>query len=203
MIATYNDDILFMLKVLADDSRLTLLRALHQTEISVGDLARLLDLTEPTVSHHLSRLREAGLVTLRMDGNQRFYRLNESGLARFKRLAGKIELPVARTEPRPPDHSWIDALGWEEAEAQILRDYTNGPRLTHLPNKRKKTEVILRWLATLFEAERVYNEAEVNEVLKSVYADDYVSLRRDLIDFRFLRRESGGAKYWLAPLDAE
>ena len=193
----YNDDILFMLKVLADESRLTLLRTLHAREVNVGDLARMLDLTEPTVSHHLTRLREAGLVTLRMDGNLRFYRLNESGLARFKRLAGKIEQPVARFEAQP-DNSWIAALGWDEADAQILRDYTNGPRLTHLPNKRKKTEVILRWLATLFQPEYVYSEAEVNGFSKSVYADDYVSLRRDLIDFRILRREPDGGKYWLA-----
>jgi predicted transcriptional regulator len=203
MNALYNDDILFMLKVLADDSRLTLLRTLYAQEVNVGDLARILDLTEPTVSHHLTRLREAGLVTLRMDGNLRFYRLNESGLARFKRLAGKIEQPVAQFDTQPPDNSWIAALGWDEADAQILRDYTNGPRLTHLPNKRKKTEVILRWLATLFKPEYVYSEAEVNEVLKSVYADDYVSLRRDLIDFRILRREPGGGKYWLAPVDAD
>ena len=198
MPALYNDDILFMLKALADDSRLSLLRSLHGREVSVGELARLLELTEPTVSHHLARLREAGLVSLRMDGTQRFYRQNESGLARFKRLAGKLELPVEREEQRPRDHAWITALGWNEEDSQILRDYTDGPRLTRLPNKRKKTEVVMRWLATLFQAERMYSEPEVNEVLKSVYADDYVSLRRDLIDFRVLRREPGGSKYWLA-----
>jgi DNA-binding transcriptional ArsR family regulator len=61
-----------MLKALADDSRLALLRLLNEGERTVGDLARQVDLGEPTVSHHLSRLREAGLVTLRMAGNQRF-----------------------------------------------------------------------------------------------------------------------------------
>ncbi len=198
MTTFYNTDILLLLKALADDSRLTLLRLLNEKESTVGELAQQLNLTEPTVSHHLTRLREAGFVSLRMDGTQHHYRINPGGVARFKRLAGQIEKLVVLTEPEPPDNSWITALGWSGEDQQILRDYTNGPHLTHLPNKRKKTEVILRWLKTLFQPGRTYSEAEVNEVLKSVYAEDYVSLRRDMIDFGFLRREPGGSKYWLA-----
>jgi hypothetical protein len=63
--------------------------------------------------------------------------------------------------------------------------------------------VILRYLATLFEAGRTYTEAEVNTILKSVYEPDYVGLRRDLVDFRYLRRERSGSSYWLAPDDIE
>jgi predicted transcriptional regulator len=198
MTSYYNQDILLFLKALADDSRLTLLRLLNEKESTVSDLAQQINLTEPTVSHHLTRLREAGLVSLRMDGTQHYYRVHAGGVARFKRLAGQIEKLVVLTKPEPPDNSWIATLGWSEEDQQILRDYTSGPHLTHLPNKRRKTEVILRWLVTLFQAGRMYSEAEVNEVLKSVYAEDYVSLRRDMVDFRFLRRESGGSKYWLA-----
>src|SRR5689334_18009383 len=83
--------ILYMLKALADESRLTLFRLLNEREYTVGDLAERISLTEPTVSHHLGKLREAGLVTLRMAGNQRFYRVNGNGLARFKQLAAQIE----------------------------------------------------------------------------------------------------------------
>jgi hypothetical protein len=198
-----SDAIFSFLKALADESRLTLLRILYLNECNVGDLAGQLDLTEPTVSHHLARLREVGLVTLRMDGNQRFYRLNPSGLARFKRLADQIEQPVTHPKPQPRDDTWIAALGWDEADAQILREHTAGPRLTHLPNKQKKTLVILRWLAGLFQTGRLYTEAEVNTVLKTVYAEDFVSLRRDLIDYGYMRRERGGGKYWLAPFESE
>jgi hypothetical protein len=42
----------------------------------------------------------------------------------------------------------------------------------------------------------------VNAILKSVYEPDFVSLRRDLVDFGYLRRERGGGKYWLATEDA-
>jgi DNA-binding HxlR family transcriptional regulator len=196
MEAKYPEDILFMLKALADESRLALLRILAQGECNVGDLAERMELTEPTISHHLTRLRESGLVTLRMAGTARYYRVNQSGLARFKILAAEIEKAPVRPSREPDDKSWIAALGWDEYDSQVLRDYTREKRLTSLPNKQKKTLVILRWIATLFEHDRLYSEAEVNEVLKSVYAADYVSLRRDLIDVGHLRREKNGDKYW-------
>lgn len=197
------DNTLFMLKALADESRLALLRQLSQGETTVGELARLVALGEPTVSHHLTRLREAGLVTLRMAGNQRFYRIHNDGLARFKRLAAVIEKPQEVPEPVDNDTAWIDALGWDPADQQVLREHTLGGQITHLPTKQRKTLVILRWLSTLFQPERMYSEGEVNEILKAVYAEDYISLRRDLVDLGYLRRERGGGKYWLAPAEPE
>lgn len=196
MLQYSENSLLDMLKALADDSRLTLIRLLHEREHTVSELAGLLDLGEPTISHHLSKLRENGLVNLRMAGNQRFYRVNETGLERFKRLANEIEKTRPDPEPVQPDYEWIKALGWDAADEKVLRDYTEGGKLVRLPSKRGKTQVILRWLATLFEAGRLYNEAEVNEVIKAVYAEDFVSLRRDLIDMAYLRRELGGGKYW-------
>jgi DNA-binding transcriptional ArsR family regulator len=87
MVARPETNLLDLLKALADESRLKILRLLGEHEYSVGDLARSVELGEPTVSHHLTRLREVGLVSLRMAGNQRYYRLNGTGLAHFKKLA--------------------------------------------------------------------------------------------------------------------
>ncbi len=202
----HQEHMLFLLKALADESRLALLQYLNEGERSVGDLAERVNLGEPTVSHHLARLREAGFVTLRTAGNQRFYRINESGLATFKRLAAKIEQLPPVSAPAVSDDRWIEALGWDAAEQQVLREYTTSGKLTHLPNRQKKLKkliVVLRWLATLFEPGRLYSEAEVNALLKSVYEEDFVSLRRELIDFGYLRRERGGGKYWLAPAGEE
>ncbi len=194
--------ILDMLKALADESRLTLLRWMSQGELSVGDLARRIDLSEPTVSHHLSRLREAGLVTLRMSGNQRYYRVNTSGLADFKKMAQEIECIPPTPEVVEVDDSWIETLDWDATDKKVLREHTSGGQRTLLPIKQKKLVVLLRWLATLFEAQHLYSENEVNAVIKAVYAEDYVGLRRDLVDFGYLRRERGGGKYWLAPAGA-
>lgn len=191
--------LLTMLKALADESLLTLFQMLHEREHMVGELAGRVGLTEPTVSHHLALLRKTGLVTLRMEGNRRFYHASEGGLAQLKRMVGDIEhLPPA---PVASDDRWIDALDWGEADRQVLRDYTHSGQLTYLPVRQQKLIVILCWLATLFQPDRLYREPEVNTILKSVYESDYVSLRRDLVDFGYLRRERGGGKYWLTPAD--
>lgn len=191
-----------MIKALADDSRLALVRLLAEREHSVGDLAERVELSEPTVSHHLTKLREARLVTLRMAGNQRFYRLNPSGLDEFKRLAADIERLPTQPDRKPSDNQWIEALGWSAEDSKVLRDFTRDGKLTTLPvGGHKKLTVIMRWVATRFEPERRYTEPEVNAVLKSVYAEDFVSLRRDMVDFGYLRRELGGGKYWLTPAD--
>jgi hypothetical protein len=102
-------------------------------------------------------------------------------------------------EPAAEDDGWIALLGWAAEDQQMLREHVRNGKLTHLPNKQKKLVVILRWLATHFQAGRMYSEGEVNEVIKAVYADDYVSLRRDLVDMGYLQRERSGGKYWLAP----
>ncbi len=194
------DQLIPMLKALADESRLALMWELYREEHTVGDLAERVELSEPTVSHHLSKLREAGLVTLRMAGNQRFYRANSAGLQKFKRLINEID----KLSPEPDnavvsDNQWIAALGWDEEEQQVLREHTVNGKLVRIPAKQKKWLVVLRWLVTKFEPEKLYTEPEVNTILKSVYEHDFVSLRRDLVDFGYLRRERGGGKYWLAP----
>src|SRR5690349_7700378 len=77
--------VLALFKALADASRLRLLGILASGEHSVEDLAAMLSLRAPTVSHHLMRLRQLGLISLRTDGNVHFYRLDEPALARLSR----------------------------------------------------------------------------------------------------------------------
>jgi hypothetical protein len=159
-------------------------------------------LSESTVSHHLSRLHSMQLLTLRMDGSKRFYRANPKGLLKFKEMVSRIEEKPVRQERAESDNAWIDALNWDETDKQVLREHTFDGKLTRLPVRQlKKLNVILRWLASLFEIGRLYGEKEVNAVLKTAYAEDYVSLRRELINFGYLRRERGGGQYWLAPVD--
>jgi hypothetical protein len=199
----HEDYLLHRFKALADESRMKILRLLNQGEKTVGDLAERVQLGEPTVSHHLTRLREVGLVNLRMAGNQRFYRLNEPGLESFKRAVQGMEQFPAYLEAEKRDDRWIAALGWNAEDAQVLREHTLNQRLTRIPSKQKKQIVIFRWLATLFQPDRLYTEREVNDVLKSVSAPDIAGLRRDLIDFGYLRRERGGSQYWLTPADEQ
>jgi len=56
--------------------------------------------------------------------------------------------------------------------------------------------VILREIIKRFQNDRIYTEKEVNEILKAIY-DDYVTLRRYLIEYGFLDRKLDGNQYWI------
>ena len=75
--------------VISDSTRRELMSALLERyvasdsssgEISVGDLVEHLGLSQPTVSKHLKVLRDHGLVTVREDGQHRYYKLDSSPL---------------------------------------------------------------------------------------------------------------------------
>ena len=78
-------ELLDFFKALADESRLKIVGVLAQRSASVGELADLLDLKEPTVSHHLRKLRGVGLVSMQQDGTTRRYRLETSSLEEMSR----------------------------------------------------------------------------------------------------------------------
>lgn len=62
------------MEALVEPTRRRLLDAVRDHERSVGDLVDVVGLSQPGVSRHLRILREAGLVTVRLDAQQRFYR---------------------------------------------------------------------------------------------------------------------------------
>lgn len=67
-------------EVLAEPRRREILDLLRRREQSVGDLVDALDVAQPNVSKHLRVLRDAGLVTSRIDGQRRLYRVNAEPL---------------------------------------------------------------------------------------------------------------------------
>lgn len=68
-------------EVLAQPVRRSILDLLRGGDRLVGDLADELGLTQPATSKHLRVLREAGLVTVRVDGPKRWYALRPEPLA--------------------------------------------------------------------------------------------------------------------------
>lgn len=68
--------------VLADGTRRDILRRLLDGEASVSDLVEALGVTQPTVSKHLARMLDAGLVTVREDGRNRIYAVRAAPLER-------------------------------------------------------------------------------------------------------------------------
>jgi len=70
------DPVLFA-KAIADETRQKIMNLVCCKSLSVNDIVEKLDVTQPTVSHHLAILRDAGLVNIREEGKQTFYSLNQ------------------------------------------------------------------------------------------------------------------------------
>jgi len=67
-------------KAIADPTRREILHLLRKEEMTAGDVAARFDMTKPTMSHHFSVLREAGLVSSRREGQTIWYALNTTVL---------------------------------------------------------------------------------------------------------------------------
>jgi ArsR family transcriptional regulator len=68
-------------KAIADETRQKIMNLVCCASLSVNEIVEKLDVSQPTVSHHLAILREAGLVDAREEGKQTFYTLNQERLA--------------------------------------------------------------------------------------------------------------------------
>lgn len=169
-----------LLKVLADESRLRLIGVLATRECSGGELAHLLGLRAATVSHHLTRLREAGLVSVRAEGTTRYYRLDADALAA---LRGDLLEPARVSELVPEARPGA-------FEQKVLDTFLDGEVIRRIPSSRKKRDVLLQWLADAFELGRAYSEAEVNERLLRHHWDS-ATLRRELVGGGWMTRDAG------------
>lgn len=85
-------------KALADDTRQKIMSLCCCCWLSVNEIVEATNVSQPTVSHHLSILRAAGLVHVRREGKQVYYTLDQSRLA-----AGCCTL----AETFAPDHELV------------------------------------------------------------------------------------------------
>jgi DNA-binding transcriptional ArsR family regulator len=175
--------LLLYLKAIANETRLKLLGLIADQERSVGELAELLNLKEPTISHHLTVLGD--LVRMRAAGNTHFYRLNGTAL---QELNKNLLTPERISHLVQPD---VDA-----ADRKVLDAFLEGERLKKIPDHLRKRMVILKWLANQFEEQVTYSEGQVNEMIKRHHPDS-ATLRRELIEFKFMQRDHGN--YWRIP----
>lgn len=104
-------------ETLAEPNRRAILDLLLHGDQPVGALVDSLDIAQPTVSKHLKVLRDAGLVTMRVDANRRIYRLRPQALGevddwllpfrrrwadRLDALEQLLDAPDEPDDPEPP-----------------------------------------------------------------------------------------------------
>ena len=68
-------------KALADPTRQQIMELCCCTWMNVGDIAKTVGVSQPTVSHHLAILRDAQLVDKRSEGKHSYYSLNQERMA--------------------------------------------------------------------------------------------------------------------------
>jgi len=180
------EELLGFFKALGDEKRLKIVGLLAQRSLCVEEMAAILDLSAATVSHHLRKLAEAGLVEASAEGYYNVYSLRAETLREMSRrlLSAETFQDTAR------------ALDLGSYDRKVLRDYLfEDGRLKNIPAQRKKRDVILRHIVREFEPGRRYAEAEVNEII-SRFHEDYATIRREFIMRRMMDREGGGGDYW-------
>ncbi len=179
-----DEQLLTFFKALADANRLKIVGLLSQQSYSVEQLAALLNLRPPTVSHHLKLLSEAGLVSARAESYYNVYKLESGALEQFaSQLARQDKLPSMAAE-----------VDLEAYDRTVLRNtLLPDGRLKIIPAQRKKREVILRYLIKEFRPDVRYTEKQVNEILARFH-EDTATLRRELIVYKLMQRAEG--EYW-------
>ena len=68
-------------KAISDNTRQKIMSECCCCTLSVNDIVEKIGLSQPTISHHLAILRDADLVTIREEGKQTFYTLNQERVA--------------------------------------------------------------------------------------------------------------------------
>jgi DNA-binding transcriptional ArsR family regulator len=171
-------------KALADETRLQLVGLLARRPHSGEELAAILAVKPATISHHLTKLAEAGLVRSAAQGHSKLYALRLDAIhAMAGRLLAKETLPATTDDL---DH---DAFDRKVVRGFLQRDGA----LKEIPAQQKKLQAVLRHLVKAFEPGRQYSEKQVNETLAR-YHEDTASLRRSMIGYKLMRRAEG--KYW-------
>jgi predicted transcriptional regulator len=183
---TISVELLEFFKALADENRLKIIGLLAQAPRTVEELAELLGLRASTVSHHLSRLSHAGLVSARPQGHYFFYSLQ---LEALRGMA--IRLLSEETLPRLSGEVDIDAY-----DRKVLETFTDPEgRILAFPAQEKKFQVLLRHVVKAFEPGLRFSEKQVNEILGK-YHEDTAQLRRGLVEYKLMARQGGGGEYW-------
>jgi hypothetical protein len=145
--------------------------------IQLDDIATTAGLDHRSATDVVHRLADAGLVERGAEGE---WILLESAFKQAARAAAP-----ARPSTGHPDEP--------DDRRRILDAALRSGRLVQWPAKRSRRLVVLDHLAQRFEPGRRYTEREVNQLLRPV-DDDTATIRRYLVDERFLDRADG--EYW-------
>lgn len=161
------EEVLLLLKTLADRTRLEILLALQEQGRTIRELTGKLELTQPTVSFHLHKLREAGVVEVDTVGSSDLYTLCPSALD--LNLLGLLSMIQNGESLRRLQEK--QGIQW-----YLNHSLREDGRYGILPSR--YVVALDQKLLELLEPERFYSEETVMELGSSVLTDPWSVAQR-------------------------
>ena len=169
-----------LLKTVADETRLRILRALGEKDCYAELLAERLDLSPATVSFHMKKLIQAGVVDARREQYYTVYSLQRSV---FDHTLGELILSDDGGET-------AETLREEQYRRKVLNSFMPNGVCVQMPAQLKKRNIIYREIFSHFTPGRTYTEKEVNAIISEVH-EDYGTVRRGFVGMGWMDRKDG------------
>lgn len=176
------ENALKIFKCLSDLSRLRIMQSLSQGEMYAELLAERLGLTASTVSFHMKKLEEAGLVVSRKEQYYTVYSI-------CRELLNEPLLDIVSSEPEEIDEQQARE---EKYRKKVIDAFFEYGKLKAIPVQRKKKLICYEVIAEQFVPGKVYDEKDLNDIITEFH-EDYCTIRRDMISEGILQRD--GSKY--------
>ncbi|MDR1669401.1 MAG: DUF2087 domain-containing protein [Oscillospiraceae bacterium] len=197
-----------VLRCIGSSDRLNILLALLKQPMTVAALVERHGYnTTGQVYHHLKPLLAADLITEDKNAAKGTYFVNPHRVQGIIMLLAGIhdlvDVRYTKGDWSAEIHSgakMVDEryMTTAEEEERIIKTYFASLEpltLKKFPLKEKRKLVILRVIAGQFECKKRYSEKEINQILKGI-CEDYVTVRRYLIEYGFMERTRDCSEYW-------
>ncbi len=168
-----------LFKALGHPTRLLILNLIGMKPRHGEELAAILKMPPASLSHHLTKLTSAGLLTTEKEQYYQMYKLAERWL----------DKPIGEVV-RMPQPDLVNDIDADAYRQKVLQTFFKHGRLVSIPAQLKKRQVILEKLVEEFEVEQAYTESEVNHMVVDFH-DDVAYLRRELISQGLMTRAKG------------
>lgn len=158
---------LTLFKALADESRLGIFRLLLERESHGEVISERLKLAPSTVSFHLKKLLDAGLISFRKDQYYTIY-FAAPGLSKMTVQDLVFDVPFAVKEQDQSEEKYKD---------KVLKSFFKYGRLVKIPSQKMKREWVVQKIAENFHENKSYNLRDVLEVLGEIYDEPNLLLK--------------------------
>ncbi|KYG65763.1 hypothetical protein AZI86_01415 [Bdellovibrio bacteriovorus] len=163
-------NVIGILKALSDESRLSIYQLLIERNAYIEVISERLKLAPSTVSFHLKKLNEVGLVTSYRDQYYTIYSAKTDVLE----LSVKQLLSQAKVDLKAQDKEE------EQFKEKTLKSFFKYGKLIKIPTQKKKREWVLEKVSHSFQGKKSYSLEKAQQILAEIYAEDPGLLLKEL-----------------------